>query len=146
MTEPSFFIFMQEQWILFLALALIIFMLIHSHFGDHISGFASLQPSDAVRLMNDGAFILDVRSVDEFRSGHLTGAKNLPLSDIAQKLDSISAHKTEPTIVYCESGMRSSRACGQLVKAGFTNLHNLSGGVSAWRAANLPLAKYGRKK
>lgn len=146
MTEPSFFMFMQEQWILFLALALIIFMLIHSHFGDKMSGFVSLQPNDAVRLMNDGAFILDVRSIDEFRSGHLTGAKNLPLSDLAQKLESISTHKTEPTIVYCESGMRSSRACGQLVKAGFTNLHNLSGGVSAWRAANLPLAKYGRKK
>ena len=146
MTDPSFFIFMQEQWILFIALVLIIFMLIHSHFGDHIAGFKSIQPNDAVRLMNDGAFILDVRSIDEFRSGHLTGAKNLPLSDLAQKIETLSSHKADATIVYCESGMRSSRACGQLVKAGFTNIQNLSGGVSAWRAANLPLAKYGRKK
>mgnify|MGYP000238100884 CR=1 FL=1 len=146
MSEASFLLFMQEQWILFLALALIIFMLIHSHFGDQMAGFASIQANDAVRLMNDGAFVLDVRSIDEFRSGHLSGAKNIPVSDIALKMESILTHKTEPTLVYCESGMRSSRACGQLLKAGFTNIHNLSGGVNAWRAANLPLAKYGRKK
>jgi rhodanese-related sulfurtransferase len=146
MSEDLFFTFMQEQWILFLALVLIVFMLIHSHFGDKMSGFQSIQPNDAVRLINDGAFVLDVRSIDEFRSGHLTNAKNVPLSDLTLKLDSLSTHKSTPTIVYCESGMRSSRACGQLVKAGFTNLHNLAGGLASWRASNLPLAKYGRKK
>jgi rhodanese-related sulfurtransferase len=146
MSEASFLLFVQEQWILFVALILIIFMLIHSHFGDQMAGFVGIQPNDAVKLMNDGAFIIDVRSIDEFRSGHLSNAKNIPLSDLMQKIDNLSTHKEGPTLIYCESGMRSSRACGQLVKAGFTNLHNLTGGLTAWRSANLPLAKQGKKK
>jgi rhodanese-related sulfurtransferase len=111
-----------------------------------MAGFVGIQPNDAVKLMNDGAFIIDVRSIDEFRSGHLSNAKNIPLSDLMQKIDNLSTHKEGPTLIYCESGMRSSRACGQLVKAGFTNLHNLTGGLTAWRSANLPLAKQGKKK
>ncbi|HQT03645.1 MAG TPA: rhodanese-like domain-containing protein [Thiotrichales bacterium] len=138
--------FMQQQWLLLLALMIVLFMLFQSHFGDKLSGYASIAPEQAVRMMNDGAFILDVRSIDEFRSGHLTGAKNLSVADLPSKLDSLEAHKSGPTIVYCESGMRSARACGILRKAGFEQLHNLSGGISAWRGANLPIVKQGKKK
>jgi rhodanese-related sulfurtransferase len=145
--ESALFIeFMQQQWLLFLALMIVLFMLFQSHFGDKLSGYASIAPEQAVRLMNDGAFVLDVRSIDEYRSGHLTGAKNLSVADLPAKLDSLEAHKTGPTLVYCESGMRSARACGILRKAGFEQLHNLSGGISAWRGANLPIAKQGKKK
>lgn len=138
--------FMQQQWLLMLALMIVLFMLFQSHFGDKLSGYASIAPEQAVRLMNDGAFVLDVRSIDEYRSGHLTGAKNLSVADLPAKLDSLEAHKAGPTLVYCESGMRSARACGILRKAGFEQLHNLSGGISAWRGANLPIAKQGKKK
>lgn len=138
--------FMQQQWLLLLALMIVLFMLFQSHFGDKLSGYASIAPEQAVRMMNDGAFVLDVRSIDEYRGGHLTGAKNLSVADLPTKLDSLEAHKSGPTIVYCESGMRSVRACGILRKAGFEQLHNLSGGISAWRGANLPIVKQGKKK
>ena len=138
--------FMQQQWLLVLALMIVLFMLFQSHFGDKLSGFASIAPEQAVRLMNDGAFMLDVRSLDEYRSGHLTGAKNISVADLSAKLDALEAHKSGPTIVYCESGMRSARACGVLRKAGFEQLHNLAGGISAWRGANLPIVKQGKKK
>lgn len=146
MESALFMEFMQQQWLLFLALVIVLFMLFQSHFGDKLSGYASVAPEQAVRMMNDGAFILDVRSVDEYRSGHLTGAKNLSVADLPSKMDSLEAHKSGPTIVYCESGMRSARACGLLRKAGFEQLHNLSGGISAWRGANLPIVKQGKKK
>jgi rhodanese-related sulfurtransferase len=138
--------FMQQQWLLLLALMIVLFMLFQSHFGDKLSGYASIAPEQAVRMMNDGAFVLDVRSIDEYRSGHLTGAKNISVADLSAKLDSLEAHKSGPTIVYCESGMRSARACGVLRKAGFEQLHNLAGGISAWRGANLPIVKQGKKK
>jgi rhodanese-related sulfurtransferase len=111
-----------------------------------MSGYVSVSPEQAVRLMNDGAFVLDVRTVDEFRTGHLIGAKQISITDLAQKLDSLSEHKEQPTLVYCESGMRSVRACAMMHKAGFTQLNNLSGGLAAWRSANLPLVKHGKKK
>lgn len=137
--------FVQHEWLLFLALIVIIFMLFQSHFGDKMAGYASVTPEQAVRLINDDALVLDVRSVDEFRSGHLNGAKNIALADLAQKMEILSAHKTTPVLVYCESGMRSARACSQLKKAGFEQLHNLAGGMAAWRGANLPVVKVGKK-
>jgi rhodanese-related sulfurtransferase len=137
--------FAQQQWLLFFSLFIIIVMIINSHFGDKMAGYASVSPEQAVRLINDGAFVLDVRSIDEYRTGHLSGAKNISVTDLTQKIESLSEHKTGTTLVYCESGMRSARACGMLTKAGFENVHNLSGGVSSWRAANLPLAKAGKK-
>jgi rhodanese-related sulfurtransferase len=138
--------FAQQQWLLFFSLFIIIFMIIQSYFGDKMAGYASVSPEQAVRLINDGAFVLDVRSVDEYRTGHLSNAKNIPVSDLMQKLESLSAHKTDTVLVYCETGVRSARACGMLAKAGFEKAHNLSGGVVAWKSSNLPLAKYGRKK
>lgn len=138
--------FVEQQWLLFAALFIIIVMLVNTHMGDKMSGYASVSPEEAVRLLNDGAFVLDVRTIDEFRTGHLSGAKNISITDLASKLDSLSSHQSGPTLVYCESGMRSSRACAMLKKAGFEQLHNLSGGAAAWRAANLPLAKAGKKK
>lgn len=138
--------FAQQQWLLFFTFFIIIVMIIQSYFGDKMAGYASVSPEQAVRLINDGAFVLDVRSVDEYRTGHLSNAKNVPVSDLAQKLESLAAHKTDAVLVYCASGMRSARACGMLVKAGFSNVNNLSGGITSWKSANLPLAKHGKKK
>jgi len=122
---PELFLeFMQEQWILFLGLLLIVFMIIQTQFADKLAGYASVTPDQAVRLMNDGAFVLDVRSIDEFRTGHLNGAKNISIADLAQKIATLSERKEGPTLVYCESGARSARACSMLTKAGFTQLHN----------------------
>lgn len=144
---PELFLeFMQEQWILFLGLLLIVFMIIQTQFADKLAGYASVAPEQAVRLMNDGAFVLDVRSIDEFRTGHLNNARNISIADLAQKIATLTDHKESPTLVYCESGARSARACSMLTKAGFTQLHNLSGGILGWRSANLPLAKQGKKK
>jgi rhodanese-related sulfurtransferase len=137
--------FVQQQWLLFFSLFIIIFMIIQTYFGDKMAGYASVSPEQAVRLINDGAFVLDVRSVDEYRTGHLNVAKNISIADLAQKLESLNEHKEGPTLVYCESGMRSARACGMLIKAGFKNISNLSGGISSWRSANLPLAKHNKK-
>jgi rhodanese-related sulfurtransferase len=146
MSPELFFEFAQEQWILFLGLLLIIFMIIQTQFADKLAGYMSVTPDQAVRLMNDGAFVLDVRSIDEFRTGHLNGAKNISIADLALKIATLSDRKEGPTLVYCESGARSARACSMLTKAGFTQLHNLSGGILSWRAANLPLAKQGKHK
>jgi len=138
--------FVEQQWLLFFTLFIIIVMIVQSHFGDQMAGYASVSPEQAVRLINDGAFVLDVRSVDEYRTGYLSGAKNISIADLAQKLESLESHKAGPTLIYCASGARSGRACGMLTKAGFSNVSNLSGGITSWRSANLPLAKQGKKK
>ena len=81
--------------------------------------------------------IVDVRSADEYATGRIAGARLLPLPTIAKRHKELP--KNTPLIITCRSGARSRAACEQLSQLGFTNLHNLQGGVMAWRRAGLPL-------
>lgn len=86
--------------------------------------------------------ILDVRRPDEFMAGHLKGATPVTWGDAdfeKQALNEIS--KDKPVLVYCRSGRRSTAATEALAGLGFTKLHNLEGGITAWQAAGKPVVK-----
>lgn len=103
-------------------------------------------PALATQLLNrENAHVLDVRSGEEFAGGHLPDARHIPLDKLGERIAEIADWKDKPLIVCCASGMRSSKACGQLKKAGFEKLYNLAGGVDAWVGAGYPLKK-GRGK
>ncbi len=105
-----------------------------------------VNPGEATLLINrEDALVLDVREMDEFASGHLPDAKSMPLSKLADRLGELDKYKDKPLIVCCASGMRSGKACGELKKAGFSRLFNLSGGIDAWVGAGYPIKKGTRK-
>jgi rhodanese-related sulfurtransferase len=109
------------------------------------SGGQSVGPMDAVRLMNQGALLLDVRSQAEFDSGHILDARHVPQDQVASSAESLKKYKDKVVIACCESGMRSGAAARVLQGQGFTKVVNLKGGLQAWRAENLPLVKPGAK-
>lgn len=75
--------------------------------------------------------LLDVREDYEYKSGHIKGARNLPVGMIEQGIAKVTNHKDAVIYVYCQSGARSTRACQMLSKLGYTNIYNL-GGISNW--------------
>lgn len=83
-------------------------------------------------------FILDVRQPDEFQSGHMIGAKLIPLGELRQRMDELP--KDTEILCVCRSGSRSSSAVGQLTGAGFNAL-NLRGGMVGWQVAGYPVKK-----
>ena len=86
---------------------------------------------EAKEMMDSGdVIILDVRSEEEYITGHIKGAILFPLDEIEDRINEIE-NKNAKIIVYCKSGRRSVCACEILVKAGFTNIYNL-GGVVNW--------------
>ena len=91
-------------------------------------------------LMNDSnVVLLDVRTADEFKDGHLEGALNIDQaqSDFIEKVkDSLSTEKT--IAVYCRSGRRSASAAGRLAVEGYKAV-NLKGGIIAWKEAKMPV-------
>jgi rhodanese-related sulfurtransferase len=109
------------------------------------SGGQSVGPMDAVRLMNQGALLLDVRSQSEFDSGHILDARHVPQDQIASSGEVLKRYKDKVVIACCESGMRSGAAARVLQAQGFTKVVNLKGGLQSWRAENLPLVKPGAK-
>jgi rhodanese-related sulfurtransferase len=101
-----------------------------------------LTASAAVQLMNrEKAVVVDVCETAEFAAGHITGAKNIPLGDLEAKLPGAVKNKALPLILVCASGMRSGRAVAIAKKLGYENAQSLSGGLKAWKEANLPVEK-----
>jgi phage shock protein E len=79
----------------------------------------------------NGAVLLDVRTKDEYRSGHVPGSKNIDVGEI-EKATSVVSDKATPLFVHCLSGARSGRAVSVLKNMGYTNVKNI-GGINAYR-------------
>jgi rhodanese-related sulfurtransferase len=117
-------------------------MLIWPDIAPFAGGANSIGTLEATRLMNQpGALVLDVRESAEFAAGHLPRARHIPLGELGRRVDEIAKFKEKPVVVTCRSGARSGSACRTLRKAGFTNVHNLKGGIGAWQQASLPVEK-----
>lgn len=109
-------------------------------------GRNALNSTEATLLINrENAQIIDVREPDEYASGHLPEARNFPAARIQERAGELEKFKNLPLIVVCQSGARSATVCTQLTKLGFARVHNLSGGIDAWRVAGLPLKKGAKK-
>ena len=122
------------------ALAVVLALLIKAEF-DHQAGRANqVDPTAAIPIMNnDDAVVVDVRETADFNKGHIKNAKNIPMSSLKQKLDSVADQKGKPVLMYCRSGNVPGKACRMLKKSGYTDVHNLAGGILGWQDANLPL-------
>jgi rhodanese-related sulfurtransferase len=105
------------------------------------SAFAAISSQDLIRLMNQGALVLDIRKPDEYASGHVNGAKQLPSDQILTAGENFKRFKEKPVVVYCESGSLAAAAVRQLNQQGFTKAFSLRGGFAAWRAEHLPVTK-----
>jgi len=102
----------------------------------------ALSASAAVQLINrQKAVVVDVCEASEFAAGHVTGAKNVPLSELEARLPGVVKNKTVPLIMVCASGARSSRAVAIAKKLGYEQAQSLGGGLKAWKDANLPYEK-----
>jgi rhodanese-related sulfurtransferase len=121
----------------------VVLMLVIKAEYEHQAGRANLvDPTAAIRLMNnDDAVVIDVREANDFNNGHIKNAKNVPMSSFKSQLESLEKHREKPVLMYCRSGSTSGKACRMLKKSGFSNIHNLAGGIVGWQDANLPLTK-----
>ena len=94
-----------------------------------------------VKALQDRAdvVVLDVREQTEYDAGHIPGVKLIPLGQVPSRMAEIP--KDKPVIVTCRSGNRSGQAADFLRQQGYTNVHNMEGGITAWQQAGLPIEK-----
>jgi len=83
--------------------------------------------------------LLDVRTPEEYAEGHIKGATLIPLQELESRMAEVP--KDKRVYVYCHSGRRSAAAASMLAKAGFTNIENVQGGITAWQEAGYPVVK-----
>ena len=101
----------------------------------------SVSPQELIRLMNQGALILDLRPQELYQAGHLEGARQMSGEQIMHAADTLKRHKEKAVVVYDDSGSLGAAAVRQLAAQGFTKVFTLRGGLAAWRADNLPLSR-----
>lgn len=98
--------------------------------------------NSAVQLINrEKGVVVDVSESDEFAAGHITGARNIPLNQLEQRLPEVVKNKALPVILVCPNGARSQRALATAKTLGYDKAVTLAGGLKAWKEANLPLEK-----
>jgi len=106
-------------------------------FGPPIAGISAAE-THARSGQKDKPLLLDVRQPEEFRSGHISGAKLIPLHELRSRQNELP--KDRQIVCICASGSRSSSAARTLAGAGY-NVLNMSGGMSAWARSGLPVKK-----
>ena len=127
--------------LLVLGLLAAIFALLAYEIRQKSQGLTSVGIQDAVRLMNKGAMIVDVRPAEEFANGHLVNARNVPLATIQAEEDPLKKQRKKTLVTVCDTGLASSRAAALLRKNGHENVFSLKGGLRGWQQENLPLVK-----
>lgn len=130
--------FVTNNWQLFVALVVILFLLARTWVGP--GAVNSVRPTDAVMLINkQNAVVVDVRTDKEYQEGHIMDSLHIPLGMIDNRISELKDLKSTPIILTCRTGGRSSSAAAKLKKQGFQLVNNLSGGMLAWTSANLPV-------
>ncbi|KXO08126.1 MULTISPECIES: rhodanese-like domain-containing protein [Marinobacter] len=105
-------------------------------------GGTKISAQGAVTLINkDEAVVVDIRDRKEFGEGRITGSINIPLNSLKSRANELSKFKDKQIIVADKMGQHSAMAVKQLNAEGYTNVVRLNGGITDWRASNLPLVK-----
>ncbi len=108
-------------------------------------GAGAVGTSEAVRQINrEKGVLIDVSDATEYASGHATGSRSIPLSQLEGSKD-LPTNKTLPLLLLCPTGARAGRAASLLRKAGYENAVAVTGGTAAWREAQLPISKQAEK-
>lgn len=106
-------------------------------FGPSVQNLTAEELNEKIKF-GKHPLILDVRQPNEFRSGHISGAKLIPLNELYGKMGTLS--KSREIVCICASGNRSLSASRILAKEGFT-VYNMKGGMLAWRRGKFPVQK-----
>jgi rhodanese-related sulfurtransferase len=104
-------------------------------------GSTAVAPNGAIRMMNEGAVLVDVRPVNQFKDGHIAGARNVPGDQLATDAKALEKLSGKTLIMCCDTGSTASAAVRTLARGGIKNVFSLRGGLAAWRQENLPIVK-----
>jgi len=99
----------------------------------------NVEAIEAVKLINNDAVVIDLRSVDAFSKGHIVNARNIPSDELEAKMSNLEAMKSKSIVAVCDSGVSSTKAVAALRSAGFESAYGLKGGMAGWGQAGLPV-------
>ncbi|MEZ9575023.1 rhodanese-like domain-containing protein [Vibrio sp. 10N.222.55.A3] len=135
--------FVQENMILAIVWIGLVVAIIANVIKTSSAAYKEITAAQTTHMINrENGIVVDIRTKDEFKKGHITDAVHILPSDIkANSFGSLESQKADPIIVVCKTGQTAQESANLLVKAGFENVSVLKSGLVAWSEANLPLVK-----
>ncbi|MFE1243954.1 rhodanese-like domain-containing protein [Fictibacillus sp. NPDC058756] len=118
------------EWIILIVIVVVAILAYVVTMGLYQKKFLKTLNEEEFKAGYRKAQLIDVREPEEFKKGHILGARNIPLSQMRQRLKEV--RNDQPVYLYCESGFRSARAANFLKKKKYSKLHHLQGGFRKW--------------
>ena len=131
--------FTGNHTLLVLALMVSFFVVVFTELRRKAGSLLSVDAVHAVKLINNDAVVVDLRSADAFAKGHIVGAKNVPSDELENRMASLEQYKAQPLVAVCDNGMASTKTVTALREAGFESAYGLNGGMTGWGQAGLPV-------
>lgn len=103
--------------------------------------FKEIEVADLASMLEDtdhSVSLIDIRNPAEAQRESIPGARNVPMHQLSKQLDEVQ--KSQVVVLYCQVGLLSAQACADLSASGFDNVHNLRGGIQAWKSSGLTVA------
>jgi rhodanese-related sulfurtransferase len=124
------------------ALVALTVAIVFTEISRRLTGYKALSPAQLTDLVNrEDALVLDVSPATEFEKGHIAGARGVPMGQLDPEHKLIAKAKDRPIVLVCRTGQSSAQAAATLVKAGYSRVHWLDGGLPSWQQAELPLVR-----
>src|SRR5271165_1905335 len=108
---------------------------------ERLHSFAAVSAMQAVRLMNQGALVIDLRGKEQYDAGHIGEARNVPQAELEKEAEALKKWRDKTVITYGSDDSDGANAARVLMKQGFTKVFNLDGGINGWLKDNMPVAK-----
>lgn len=136
--------FLILQWPYVLAFVIVLLVILYLESNGSVAGMERLTSQQVIDRHNSNeACLIDIRDKENFKKGHITGAINIPPSELEGKI--AKKYLTKPAILLCKTGQTCKTAAKSYKNKGFTDLAFLNGGLDQWQADNLPLIKASKK-
>ncbi len=134
--------FLGRNQMLSLILVILTVAIVYNEIARLFRGYKALRPAELTVLMNrENALVVDLRPGTDFAKGHISGSKNVQMSQFDPESKQLGAAKALPVVLVCKTGSTANDAAKRLKKAGFQNVYVLEGGIGSWQQADLPLVK-----
>ena len=103
------------------------------------AGATEIDVADAIALVADGGYLLDVREQNEWDAGHAPGAHLLPMSQLGARLAEIPRDPAQPVLLICQTQNRSGKVAAALRERGYTHVRYVHGGMGGWAGKGWPM-------
>jgi rhodanese-related sulfurtransferase len=131
--------FSSNHTLLVLALFASFFIVIFYELRRKATGLIDVEAQEAVKLINNGALVIDLRTAESFGQGHIVNARNMPSDEIESRVSSLGADSAKAIVAVCDAGVSSRRAVSALRQKGFESVYSLKQGMTGWTQAGLPV-------